>query len=126
MIKCTECGNIYDETLRMCPECGNPTGLTDPTPSDETPICPNCGAELHRTQDYKFVCDFCGTASPVDSRTKASIDKKRERERAQIRRIRSQTRQNRVKLHFLIIIWSIIATIVTMIVTSQCSAFFRH
>lgn len=36
--------------------------------------CPGCGAEMSKIQGYNFVCQYCGTVTPVDPQTRAMID----------------------------------------------------
>lgn len=69
MIVCKECGFAYDESMKQCPKCGNPTEM-----SMSGCTCPNCGAEGRNVQGYNFVCEFCGTLFPVDAQTRAKID----------------------------------------------------
>lgn len=69
MIQCKECGYMYDDNIQACPKCGNPSHL-----SIRINTCPGCGAELHNIQGYDFVCEYCGTTTPVDSQTRAMID----------------------------------------------------
>lgn len=71
MIVCKECGFAYDESMKQCPKCGNPTEL-----SMGGNTCPNCGAEGKNVQGYNFVCEFCDTQFPVDAQTRAMIDAK--------------------------------------------------
>lgn len=124
MITCHECGSIYDEAMRKCPECGNPTKLT--LNSSDLAACPSCGAELHTIQGYNFVCDFCGTTAPIDKQTRAKIDaaKKEQirqerarirQERAIIRQERSRIRKRRAKRILLTILFFIIAAIAFVI-----------
>lgn len=60
---------MYDDNIRACPKCGNPSHL-----SIRINTCPGCGAELHNIQGYNFVCEYCGTTTPVDPQTRAKID----------------------------------------------------
>lgn len=61
IINCSECGFPYDNSLRMCPECGNPTPSTA---SNHTGLtnCPNCGAPVTNSNR----CEYCDSVFPKD------------------------------------------------------------
>ncbi|MBR3877127.1 MAG: hypothetical protein IKJ23_02975 [Bacteroidaceae bacterium] len=59
MVRCSECGMSYNESLYCCPECGNPTVSKF---SNQTGLsnCPNCGAPVTNN----VACEYCESAFP--------------------------------------------------------------
>ena len=110
MLQCRECGYQYNDNLKACPKCGNPSHL-----SIINNNCPNCGAELKKVQGYNFVCEYCGTITPVDSQTRAKIDAEKRKiliaQQMEYNKI-AQKKTKKVLIRIGIIVLCIIAAII--------------
>ncbi len=82
--------------------------------------CPNCGAELHNIQGYNFVCEFCGTITPIDPQTKAMIDAQ-QRQRVVAQQIENnKIVEKKFKKGCLIAAIAIVAIITSLAIINKC------
>lgn len=77
-IICDECGFLYEDNLKACPNCGCPTmeqskNVPEPTPSQQTQTCEECGGRFSILLD---VCPNCGCPIELDSNNAKTIEAK--------------------------------------------------
>ena len=87
MKKCTSCGQIYDEDINFCPQCGGTVKAVIKKEEKPYTVCPNCNAVIEGGS--ASFCHFCGTKikndivkqeSSVQNILKSATDKVRENE----------------------------------------------
>lgn len=92
-ITCGECGYSYNHSLSCCPECGNPTVVTEPF-INHTGLsnCPNCGAPVSNN----FACDYCESRFPKVANPNLDAAE-RKGHNNEVREIRKESRNSGVK-----------------------------